>query len=191
MHLPTQRRQVVKWQNLAQNRRQRPDNCPVFARIARRERRRARQLHAPFGVHIGTGFFGVGRAGQDDIGGMRPDVAVVSLINNECLVQLALYPSRPHPANNTTSISPDAAPSRIAPVSRPSCRGQSPDPARRPARQPYAETLKPFQSAVTIPVLSAMDRADAKMASPSSRASAPCQGSASAVRHLFRISAKG
>ena len=66
---------------------QRAQDRPVLARIARREARARRHLHAPFRVDVDAGFFRVGGARQDHVGAMRALVAVRADVDDERAVR--------------------------------------------------------------------------------------------------------
>ena len=63
-----QRRERVVGKLLAQHVRQRAQDRPILARVARREGGARRHLHPAFGVHVGRGFFRIGRARQHHVG---------------------------------------------------------------------------------------------------------------------------
>ena len=61
----------------------RPQDCPVLARLARREGRPADHLNATLGVDVGAELLRVGAAGQDDIGAMSAGIAMGAEIDDE------------------------------------------------------------------------------------------------------------
>ena len=74
----------IERQRLAENGGEGADNRPVLARFAGRKGGAVGHLHAPLGVDVSAGFFGVGRARQDDVGAMRAAVAMRADIDHEC-----------------------------------------------------------------------------------------------------------
>lgn len=82
-HAVPQRARVVVRQRLAQHLAQRADDLPVLPRCAGRRDGRAAELRASLGVDPGDALLGVGAAGQDDVGVLRADVAVVALVDDE------------------------------------------------------------------------------------------------------------
>src|SRR5690606_4560776 len=72
---------------LAEDFGERAEDAPIRLGIARREDREAPQLRAALGVHIGAVLFGIGGAGQDDIGTVGATVAMMALIDDEGLAQ--------------------------------------------------------------------------------------------------------
>ena len=73
----------VEGQRFIEHGRQRAQNRPVFARIARREGGAFRHLHAAFGVDVEAGFFRIGGARQDDVGAVRAAIAMGADIHDE------------------------------------------------------------------------------------------------------------
>ena len=61
----------------------RADNRPILARPAGREIGASGELHAALRVDIGSGFFSICRARQDDVGARRAAIAMGALIDHE------------------------------------------------------------------------------------------------------------
>ena len=78
-----QRRERVIGQPVSQDVRQRPQDRPIFARVARWERRPRRHLHPAFGVDVDRRFFRIGGAGQHHVGARGAAVAVGAEIDDE------------------------------------------------------------------------------------------------------------
>ena len=78
-----QLRQRVIRKLVAEHVRQRAQDRPVLARLARRERGPAGHLHASLGVDVDCRLLGVCRARQDDIGAVGALVAVGADIDHE------------------------------------------------------------------------------------------------------------
>ncbi len=74
---------VVVRQAAPRNIGQRAQDRPVFLAFARRERGAGGELNPALAVHIEPGLFGVGGAGEHDVGAMRAGVAVRALIDDE------------------------------------------------------------------------------------------------------------
>ena len=62
---------------------QRAQNRPVFARIARREGRTARHLHAAFGIDVNRRLLRVGRARQHHVGAMGTAITMGADVDDE------------------------------------------------------------------------------------------------------------
>ena len=77
------RRSESNGQRRAERAGERAQDRPVLARIARREGGAVAELHAALGVDPGAGFFGVGGAGQDDVGAVRAGIAMRAEIDDE------------------------------------------------------------------------------------------------------------
>src|SRR5262245_4790594 len=56
---------------------------PVFLGFARWEGGARSELRTPLAVHVETGLFGVGGAGEHDIGAMRTRIAMRALVDDE------------------------------------------------------------------------------------------------------------
>ena len=83
----TQRKEVIIRQRLTDDLAERPQDRPVLARFAKGEIGAHRHLYATFGIGEDTGFLGVGRPRQDDIGTPRAGIAVMALIDHESLLE--------------------------------------------------------------------------------------------------------
>src|SRR5258708_5291519 len=81
--------QAVERQGAVERLRQRAQNRPVLARLARRKDRELGGLGAALGVDVGGVLLGVGRPRQDDVGAVRAGVAVMALIDDEGVAQPA------------------------------------------------------------------------------------------------------
>ena len=123
--------------------RQRAQDRPVLARVARREHRALAALHAAFEIDVGARLLGIARARQDHVGRCRALVAMMADIDLEALGELARNrprrrrAGRPASASAATDVG-DAARLRIA----------EHQPAH-PRRRRCGATLKPFQPSRT------------------------------------------
>ncbi len=82
-HRLAQRRKAVERQRLPDLRRQRPQDRPVLARLARRKARAVRHLRPPLGVDEDPRLLDPGRPRQDHVRPVRTPVAVAPLIDHE------------------------------------------------------------------------------------------------------------
>ena len=62
---------------------ERAQDRPVVARVARREHGALGKLRPPFGVDVDPGLFGIGGAGQDNVGAMGAAIAMRAEIDDE------------------------------------------------------------------------------------------------------------
>ena len=169
-------RHVVVRQALAQHVGQRAQDRPVFAGVARRERGALGLLDAAFGVHVGAVLFGVGGAGQDDVGAVRAGVAVACLGRRRrpCRVSWCRFRRRRAGRRSRCRRARRRRGSRR--VLPPFC-GRKPRSSAPTRPAAVCRTLKPFQppspAGPIMPVLRAICAAAARIAAPSARASAP------------------
>mmetsp|Transcript_19869 Transcript_19869/g.63356 ORF Transcript_19869/g.63356 Transcript_19869/m.63356 type:complete len:298 (-) Transcript_19869:1477-2370(-) len=70
-------------QRFAEQLRERDEDLPIVARVTRRVERARGALHASLRVDVGARLFGVGRARQDEVGGLCASVPVVALVYDE------------------------------------------------------------------------------------------------------------
>ena len=82
-HLLAQGANRVEWERLTQRPREGSQNRPIFTRVARRESRARGSLDAALRIHVKAGFFRIGGARQDNIGAMRPAIAMRADIDDE------------------------------------------------------------------------------------------------------------
>ena len=156
-------------QRCAEHVRQRAQDRPVLARVARREARAVGHLHAAFGVDVDAGFFRIGGARQDDVGAMRAAVAMA------CRYRRRRRPARPRSRRRRAGTATSSAPGRHLRAA--SCRprpARSRYRARRRATPRCAAREKPFQPSFTAPSSMAAFAASAATAAPSARAQRAC-----------------
>ena len=127
---------------LAEHVRQRPQDRPVLAGLARREAGAVGHLHAAFGVDVGARLLGVGGGRQDDVGAVRAGVAMRADIDDEGARRPCARSSSSAPSRNSTSVPPSMPAASLPPS--PGTKPMSRPPTRAAA---VCSTAKPFQSA--------------------------------------------
>ena len=165
---PAQGRQRIERQPAPEHVGERPQDGPVLARVARRERGAVGHLHAPFRVDVGAGLLRVGGAGQDHVGPLRAAVAMRALVDRR--------KARPRCRSRRRRDCRARRPRHDGPCRR--RRGRPPparsrDRARRPAPPPCAARRSRSSPRAAAPNVWAACAARATIARPSGRASAP------------------
>ncbi len=124
-----QRFDIVVRKPLAQNVGERAQDRPILLRVARRGGGAPGHLYAAFEIGVETVLLRIGGARQDDVGIVRPGVAVASLIDDEGAAEMADVETRRRRADRRSRSRPSARRRRC-----PRRRGPSRSPDRAPRR---------------------------------------------------------
>ena len=175
----------VVGQLLAQHVGQRPQNGPVLARVARRERGARRHLHAAFGVDVSCPIFpGRPRPAAPRRRAWRHGRRGCRYRRRR---RRARYRSRRRRAGTERRACPTPPSAARSGRPRPGTKPRSSAPTREAA---LCSTLKPFQPSFTAPRSTAALAASDAIAAPSSRANAAAPTSTSGRSALRSVSAK-